>query len=516
VKDHRIAAIVPRGMLRGASANERLDATDLVVAPGFIDIQSHSRSALLYGDSRVVSKVTQGITTEIMGEGSTNAPANRWTMSATGEPTTGQLERSKQFMGPAGFSNWLEAMERRGVTPNIGSFVGATTIRMYAKGMAQGSATAEELDSMRTAVRWAMEGGAFGIASALIYPPGNFASTAELTEIAQAMAPFGGVYITHMRSEADQYLEAIREAIAIGEGADVPVEIYHLKAGGKRNWHKAAQAIALIDSARTQGIDIQANMYPYVAGGTGLTACLPPWASADGKLYENLESQEVRARIREEILRQTTEWENLCGLATPENVLILGLNKPEHERYVGQRLSEIAEHLGKDWIETAMDLILAERQRVGTIYFLMDEENVKLQLRQQWMKFGTDAGGVDPEIARGLTHPRAYGTFPRILGRYVRDEPVLPLEEAIRRMSSAVATRLSIQDRGVLREGLYADVVVFDPATIIDRATFEQPHQLSVGMKYVLVNGVVVVRDGRHTGSLPGMVVRGPGYRGRR
>ncbi len=516
IRGDRIAAIVPRGVLRQARASERIDATGLVVAPGFIDIQSHSRGSFLSGDGRVVSKITQGITTEIMGEGNTNAPANRWTLSPTGEPEPGELERSERFMGPRGFSNWLEAMEGRGVTPNIGSFVGAATIRMYAKGMSQGPASPAELDSMRTAVRWAMEGGALGVASALIYPPGSFASKEELIEINRAAAPYGGVYITHIRSEADRFLEGIREAIEIGQGANVPVEVYHLKAGGKRNWHKAALAIALIDSARAAGIDIQADMYPYVAGGTGLTACLPPWAEADGKLLDNLRDPEIRARIREEIVNQTTDWENLCGLATPENVLILGLEQPENQQYIGKRLADIAELHGKDWIETAMDLLLSEEQRIGTVYFLMDEANVKLQLQQQWMKFGTDAGGVDPDSAEGLTHPRAYGTYPRILGKYVRDERVLSLEDAVRKMSSAVATRLSLHDRGVLREGLLADIVVFDPATIIDRATFEEPHQLSVGMTYVLVNGVTVVRDGEHTGAKPGRVVWGPGYRGRR
>jgi len=516
IRGDRIAAIVPRGVLREASASERIDATGLVVAPGFIDIQSHSRGAFLSGDGRVVSKITQGITTEIMGEGNTNAPANRWTLSPTGEPDAATVERSSRFMGPRGFSNWLEAMEQRGVTPNIGSFVGAATIRMYAKGMSQGQASPAELDSMRTAVRWAMEGGAFGVASALIYPPGSFASEEELIEINRAAAPYGGLYITHIRSEADRFLEGIREAIAIGQGANVPVEIYHLKAGGKRNWHKAALAIALIDSARAAGVDIQADMYPYVAGGTGLTACLPPWAQADGKLLDNLKDPEMRARIRDEVVNQTGDWENLCGLATLENVLILGLEQPENQQYVGKRLAEIAEHRGKDWIETAMDLLISEEQRIGTVYFLMDEANVQLQMQQEWMKFGTDAGGVDPDSAESLTHPRAYGTYPRILGRYVRDERVMSLEEAVRKMSAAVATRLSLHGRGVLREGLCADIVVFDPATIIDRATFEEPHQLSVGMNYVLVNGITVVRDGKHTGAKPGRVVWGPGYRGRR
>ena len=515
VRGDRIAAIVPRGLLSDERAAERIDASGLVVAPGFVDIQSHSRGAFLRGDGRVVSKITQGITTEIMGEGTTNAPANRWTLSATGEPSAEELEQAAPFTGPNGFSNWLEAMEAHGVTPNIGSFVGAATIRVYGKGMAQGEPTSAELDSMRTAVRWAMEGGAFGIASALIYPPGAFASTAQLIEINKAMAPYGGVYITHVRSEADYFLEGLREAIEIGVGANVPVEIYHLKAGGVRNWHKPALAIALIDSARAAGVDIQADMYPYVAGGTGLTACLPPWTAADGLLLDNLRDEETRARVREEIEHQTTQWENLCQLATPENVLILGLEKPENRQYVALRLSEIAARQGKDWIETAMDLILSEEQGIGTIYFLMSESNVALQMRQPWIKFGTDAGGADPDSAEGLTHPRAYGTYPRILGKYVREEQVMPLEEAVRKMSSAVTTRLSIQDRGILREGLYADIVMFDPETIIDRATFENPHQLSVGMQHVLVNGVPVVRNGVHTGAKPGRVVRGPGYIGR-
>lgn len=515
IRGDRIAAIAPPRVLRSARAGQRIDARGLVVAPGFIDIQGQSRGSLLFGDSRLVSKITQGITTEILGEGATNAPVNRWTLSPTGEPTPSQLARNERFMGPDGFRNWLDAMEARGISPNVGSFVGASTIRMYGMGMAQGAARPEALDSMRTAVRWAMEGGAFGLASALIYPPGNFASQAELTEIARAMAPYGGVYITHMRSEADQYLEAIQEAIAIGEGAGVPVEIYHLKAAGRRNWGKAQAAIDLINAARERGIDVQANMYPYVAGGTGLTACFPPWASADGKLLENLADPTSRAALRSEILDQKEDWENLCTLATPEGVLILGLQKPENQHYAGMTLTQIAEAEGKDWIDTAMDLVLSEEQRVGTIYFLMSEDNVKLQLRQPWIKFGTDAGGVDPDSATGLTHPRAYGTFPRILGKYVRDEHVLSLEDAIRKASSAVATRLSLHDRGVLEQGMYADVVVFDPRTIIDRATFEEPHQLSVGMRYVFVNGVAVVSEGVPTGTKPGRVVRGPGYRPR-
>ncbi|MFQ5818060.1 MAG: amidohydrolase family protein [Terriglobia bacterium] len=514
IRGDRIARITPAGLLGDAPARERIDARGLVVAPGFIDIQSHARGAFLTGDGRVISKVTQGITTEILGEGWTNAPANERTLSIAGsvDPETRRL--TQEFTAAHGFNNWLEAMQRHGTSANFGSFLGATTVRMYVKGMAQGAPTADELEAMRTLVRQAMEDGAFGIATALIYPPGNFATTEELVEMAQGMAPYGGVYITHMRSEADQFLKAIDEALEIGRKGGVPVEIYHLKAAGRRNWHKAALAIARINAARAEGQDVGADMYPYTAGGTGLTACLPPWASADGKLFDNLSDPQMRAQIRAEVLNQTTEWENLCTLATPEGVLIVGLDKPENKQFNSKRLAEIAALQGKEWLDAAIDLILSERQRVGTIYFMMTEENVQRQMRQPWIKFGTDAGGFDPESTTELVHPRSYGTYPRILGKYVREERVMPLEEAIRKMTSAVANRLSIRERGLLREGMYADVVVFDANTIGDRASFEKPHQLSVGMRYVFVNGTAVVRDGTHSGATPGRIVRGPGYKG--
>ena len=512
IRGDRIARVTPAGLLREAPARERLDARGMVVAPGFIDIQGQSGGSFLFGDGRDVSKVTQGITTEILGEGGTPAPANERTVGDLARLPGSRQQVVREFMTPNGFARWLEAMERHGISPNVGSFLGASTVREYVKGMALGEPTPAELDTMRAVVRRAMGDGAFGVASALIYPPGNFAGTAELIDIARAMAPYGGVYITHMRSEADQLLEAIDEAIRIGREGSVPVEIYHLKAGGLRNWPKAAQAISKIDSARAAGVDVQANMYPYVAGGTGLSSCLPPWAAADDKLLDNLRDPAMRSRIRAEVLQQATDWENLCQLATPDGVLVLGLLKPEHRAHVGKRLSDIAAALGKDWLETVMDLLLSEEQRIGTIYFMMSEDNVSLQLRQPWIKFGTDAGGADPDSARGLTHPRAYGTYPRILGKYVRDEGVLSLEDAVRKATSAVATRLSIQDRGLLREGFFADVVVFDPAAVADRATFERPHQLSAGVRDVFVNGVSVVRGGRHTGAKPGRVVRGPGY----
>ncbi len=500
LRGDRIARVAPAGTLSQAEAARRIDARNLVVGPGFIDIQGHSREQLLKGDSRVIGKITQGVTTEILGEGTTNAPSRE----------------VPEFDGPDGFDHWLRAMQSHGASINFGSFVGSATIRQYVKGMAQGPPTPEELDLMRRLVRDAMEDGAFGLASALIYPPDNFVATPDLIALGKVIQPYGGVYISHIRSEGDQLFEAIDEAITIGRESGAPVEIYHLKAAGRRNWWKAAGAISRIASARAEGLDVSANMYPYAAAGTGLTAVLPPWASADGKLFDNLADPAMRARIHAEVAHQTTPWESMGQLATPEGILLLGLEKPENKKYAGKRLSEVAAAENKDWLDAAMDLILSERQRISTIYFLMSEDNVRLQLRQPWIKIGTDASGHDPSKADsiGLVHPRSYGTYPRILGKYVRDEHVLPLEDAIRKMSSAVASHLSIRDRGLLREGFFADVVVFDPATVGDRATFEQPHQLSTGILHVLVNGVPVVLDGQPTDAKPGRIVRGPGYRG--
>jgi dihydroorotase/N-acyl-D-amino-acid deacylase len=516
IRGDRIADMTPAGMLADAPARRRVDARGLVVAPGFIDIQGQSGGSFLFGDGRDVSKITQGITTEILGEGSTPAPLNPEYLPEDLPADPDRAAMIRRFAEPHGFRTWLQAMESHGIAPNVGSFVGAATVRVYAKQEAIGDPTPTELDTMRSVVRRAMEDGAMGMASALIYPPGNYATTGELIEEAKAMAPYGGVYITHMRSEADDLLEATDEAIRIGKEGGVPVEIYHLKAAGRANWHKAVEEIAKIDSARAAGLDVQADMYPYTAGGTGLSACFPPAASEGGKLLERLASPGERAKIKEEVLHQTTDWENLCTQAGPEGVLLVGFQKDRNKKWVGKRLDAVAREMGTDWVTAAMDLVLADSSRVGTLFFLMSEDNVKLQLQQPWIKIGTDAGGMDPDTARArgqLAHPRAYGTYPKILGKYVREEHVLPLEDAIRKMTSAVATRLSIPDRGVLRPGLYADIVVFDPETITDRATYEDPHQISVGVKHVFVNGVEVVQDERPTGAKPGRVVWGPGVR---
>ena len=518
IRGGRIARIAPRGLLAGSPATRRIDARGLVVSPGFIDIQGQSGMALTFGDSRLVSKVTQGVTTEILGEGSTPAPVNSHILQSMAGSFTGPRGDTLRriisgFAGEHGFGAWLSAMQSHGGSVNVGSFIGAETIRVYAKGFAEGAPNAAELDTMRAVARNAMRDGAFGFASALIYPPGNFATTEELVEIAKAVAPFGGLYITHMRSEADRFLEAIDEAMRIGREGGIPVEIFHLKAAGVRNWPKAADAVAKIDYARSSGLDVSADMYPYVAGGTGLAACAPPWASANDKLLDNLRDSTTRRRILAEMNEERTSWENLCSLATPNGVMLVGFRQESLKKYEGRRLGEIAQDMKKSWADAVADIVLAEEGGPGMLVFLMSEENVAMQLRQPWMKIGTDASGSDPDSARGLTHPRSYGTYPRILGRYVREQRVLSLEEAVRKMSSAVATRLSIHDRGLLAEGMMADIAVWDPATIIDRATFTQPHQIADGMKHVFVNGVQVLDNGRHTGAKPGRIIRGPGYR---
>jgi N-acyl-D-amino-acid deacylase len=508
IRGDRIAKIVRRGAEPPMVARRRIDATGMVVAPGFIDIQASGN--YVSGDGRDVSKVTQGITTEIFGEASTGAPISELSI-ANASPAA--AANARRFMGPHGFDAWLRAMESHGISPNVGSFVGASTLRQFGMGMHMGVAPKDALDAMRTAMRNAMEDGAFGLGTALIYPPGNYASTEELIEIAKSMAPYGGIYITHMRSEADKVLEGMDEAIRIGKEGGVPVEIYHLKAAGVGNWSKEVAMIAKIDSARATGFDVQANMYPYTAGGTGLAACLPPFASADGKLYANLSDETQRARIRAEVAHPTTFWESLCEQSTPQGVLLTALRSPANQKWSGKRLADVMAGTGKDWLETVMELLRTEGRDIGTIYFLMNEDNIRLQLKQPWMKFGTDAGGTDPDSTRSLVHPRSYGTFPRILGKYVRDEHVIPLEDAIRKMTSAVATRLLIGDRGLLRPGMYADVVVFDPEHIQENSTYEKPLQLSTGMHEVFINGVEVVHDGRHTGAKPGRIVRGPGWR---
>ena len=512
LRGERIAIIAPVGTLADARAGKRIDAKGMVVAPGFIDIQGQSDEQLLTGDGRVISKVTQGVTTEILGEGDTPAPVNDKILATFEASDTSGIRVAKQFMGDRGFGAWLDAMQKHGNSINVGSFIGAGTIRAYANGQAQGAPTTAQLDTMRRVTRDAMKDGAFGVASALIYPPGNYAGTHELSEIAKAIAPYHGVYISHIRSEGDSLLEAVDEALAIGNAGGVPVEIYHLKAAGHRAWAKAGEMVAKIDSARVAGQDVGATMYPYTASGNGLASCVPPWAAENGKLLDNLKNPEARARIVSEAMDSTPGKPSYCQESGPGPIMVVGLlSTPSLAKYEGWRLDKIADDMHKSWGEAMADVVLTSGGRAGKVTFSMTDENVAMQLRRPWVVIGTDAEGFDPESAKGLTHPRAYGSYPRLLGKYVREEHVLTLEDAIRKFSSGVAERLSIPDRGLLRAGMYADVVVFDPNTIIDRATYEKPHQLSVGMREVFVNGVEVLRDGVHTGAKPGRALRGVG-----
>ncbi|MEJ2538430.1 MAG: D-aminoacylase [Gemmatimonadota bacterium] len=468
----RIAAILPPGLADRALAREVLDVSGTVVAPGFIDLNGQGDEGLLRD-----------------GDETERRRRNEWTR----------------------FGAWLEEMEAGGVSVNVGSFIGGTTVRRYAMGLREGRPDPVELDTMRAVTRRAMEEGALGVATALIYPPGAYAGTDELVAVAREVARHGGIYISHIRSESSGLLTALAEAVEIGSRSGAPVEIYHLKAAGVDNWALQDQAIDLIDRARARGVDIQAAMYPYTAASTSLQACLPPWTSADGLLQENLRNPDTRARIIAEMSAPPEGWENWCALSTPAGAMMVGLSSANRE-LTGHTLAELAEMRGTPWAEAVLDL-LVEEGNVGMVYFAMSEENVEELLTLPWMKFGSDSGVHDPKNATGMTHPRGYGTYPRILGRYVRDEGVLPLEEAVRKMTSAVADRVGLEARGLLREGWYADVVVFDPATIAEVATFTEPHQLSRGVRHLFVNGEGVIREGRFTGASPGRFLRGPGAR---
>ena len=507
-----VLGVVPPGRIPAEAAREVVDAAEKVICPGFIDILSHSHIPLMH-DPRALSKITQGVTTEIMGEGWTPAPVG----GHIKDPFVDRSQKERALIGDwverargwTRLRDWLEAMVERGVSPNIGSFLGGGTLREYAKGQEMGTPTSGELETMRRVMAGAMEDGAFGVSYALIYPPDTYTSTAELVEVAKVVGRYGGIYVTHLRSEGDHLLEAIDEAVEIGQRSSLPVEIYHLKATGNHNWHKMPQAIARIQAARAAGVDVTADMYPYAASGTGLDSVLPPWVAEGGTYFERLADPAVQERIRGEVLAPSGEWEALAHGIGPEGVMPIGFEQPENVQYAGKRLSEIATMRGQHWLDAVIELLLSERHRIFTIYFGMDETNVALGLRQPWVKISTDAGGVDPAWAKDLgpTHPRVYGTYPRVLAKYVREEKLLTLEDAIRKMSGSVAERLGLHERGLLRPGCYADVVLLDAETVADRASFEDAHQLSKGIRDVWVNGTRVVRDGQHTGATPGQVV---------
>ena len=517
IRGDRIAVIAPRGALANAAAKERIDAKGMVVSPGFIDIQAHSWTPLLVGDGRVVGKVAQGVTSEILGEATTPAPSNGNVDSLYLGNDTDQRKMAAQVKGfrdPSGFGKWLDAMERHGISVNAGSYLGAATVRAYAMGQHEGVPNAAQLDTMRSVVQHSMADGAFGISSALIYPPGSFAGTDELIAMAKAMAPFHGTYITHMRSEESKLLDAMDEAIRIGREGGVPVVIYHFKASGRVNWPLAKPAIAKIDSVRAAGQDVKATMYPYPASGNNLSSCIPSWVHADGKLIDNLKNPALRARIRAEMVAMTPDAPVYCQHNPPEAYQIAGFEKPEWQKFQGKRLNVIAAGLGKDWVDAIVELTIGEDNRLGKVTFGMSDENVAAMIARPWVVIGSDAGGYDPDSSKALVHPRSYGTFARVLGKYVRTDHVLTLEDAVRKMTWSTAQILGLRDRGLVKEGMLADLVVFDPATVSDPATFDQPHQLAIGVRHVFVNGVAVWKDGHHTGAKPGRALRGAGWTG--
>jgi N-acyl-D-amino-acid deacylase len=457
------------------------------------------------------------VTLEVFGEGESMGPLTP-EMKRVAKEAQGDIKYDITWTT---LDEYLESLTRRGISPNVASFIGATTVRVHEVGYADRPPTADELSRMQALVRQAMEEGALGVGSALIYAPAFYAKTDELIALARAAAPYGGMYISHMRSEGNRLLESVDELLRIAREGGVPAEIYHLKAAGAANWPKLERVIAKVDSARRAGGKITANMYTYTAGATGLDASMPPWVQEGGyQAWANrLKDPAIRARVAREMRTPTNEWENLLlGAGSPERVLLVAFKADSLKYLTGKTLAEVARMRGTSPEETAMDLVIADGSRVGTVYFLMSEDNVRREAALPWVSLGSDEGAPAPEgvFLKSNPHPRAYGNFARFLGKYVRDEHVTSLPEAVRRLSALPAENLKLHRRGMVRPGYYADVVVFDPARIQDHATFDKPHQLATGVVHVFVNGTQVLKDGEHTGAKPGRVVRGPGYKGAR
>jgi N-acyl-D-amino-acid deacylase len=510
IKNDTIAFI---GNLSDASAKNEVDAKENAVAPGFINMLSWATESLIE-DGRSQSDIRQGVTLEVMGEG--------WSM---GPLSASMKEREQNSQGDIKYKiewntlgEYLNFLEKKGISCNVASFVGATTIRDFVIGEDNRDPTSVELDSMKLLVRQAMEEGAMGVGTSLIYPPAFFAKTEELIELCKEASKYGGSYISHMRSEGNKFYEAVEELITIAQKANVHGEIYHLKAGGKNNWVKMDSVIRRVERARSEGISVGANMYTYIAGATGMTAAFPPSLQDGGfgKLRNRLMDPKIREKMKKAMNTNAANWENLYyGAGGAEHVLMLGFKQDSLKKYTGKTLAEVAKIRGKSPEETAMDLIVQDSTRVGVAYFLMSEENIKKQLAIPWVSFGSDEGSYTNEgiFLKSNAHPRAYGTFARVLGKYCRDEKLISLHEAIRKLAKLPATNLKIQKRGELKPGNYADIVIFDPAKVKDNATFEKPHQYSEGMIHVFVNGVQVLKDGEHTGAKPGRFVKGPGWK---
>ena len=507
----RGARIAGLGDFSKASAPTIINAKGFAVAPGFINMLSWSTESLIQ-DGRSQSEIRQGVTTEIMGEGESMGPVN----DRVREHMLREQKDIKYDVKWNTLAEYLQDLEKRGISCNVASFLGATTIREYVIGFDDRAPTPEELDQMRDLVRGEMEAGALGIGTSLIYPPAFYAKTDELIELCKVAAKYQGKYISHMRSEGNQLLEGMDELSRIAREADIPAEVYHIKAAGRKNWGKIDSLLSRIESARKDGLNIRANMYTYTAAGTGLDACLPPWTEEGGypALFKRLRDSATRAKIAAEVKIDSDKWENLyLAAGSPDKILLVGFKSERLKPLTGKSLAEVAKIRGKDPIETIMDLIAEDESRIDSIYFLMSEENVKKEIRKPWISFGSDEASQAPEgmFLKSNPHPRAYGCFARVLGKYVRDEKVITLQQAIRKLSGLPATNLGLDHRGFLKEGMFADVVVFDPATIADRATFDKPHQYAVGVKHVFVNGVQVIKDGEHTDAKPGRALWGPG-----
>lgn len=509
IEDDRIAAIGPLEM----DADLVIDAEGLAVAPGFINMLSWANDTLIE-DGRSQSDIRQGVTLEVLGEGSSMGPLNEM-MKKDMLESQGDIKFDIKWTT---LGEYLEYLERKGVSTNVTSFVGAATVRIHTIGYQDRAPTSKELQQMRQLVAQAMREGAVGVSSALIYAPGVYAETDELIALAEVAGQYGGMYISHLRSEGNNLLEALDELITTARKANVAAELYHMKAAGKANWHKLDAMIEKIEKARAEGLKITADMYNYTAGATGLDAAMPPWVQVGGHYawVARLKDPGIRRRVLKEMATPTNEWENLYLLAgSPENVLLVGFKNEKLRHLTGKTLGQVAKLRGKSPEETAIDLVIEDDSRVSTVYFLMSEENVKKQIKLPWVSFCSDAGSLAPEgvFLKSSTHPRAYGSFARLLGKYVRQEKVTTLAEAVRGLSSLPAENLKIEKRGKLEKGYYADIVVFDPDEISDHATYEKPHQYATGMVHVFVNGKQVLKDGEHTGAKPGRFVRGPGWK---
>ncbi len=505
-----IAAI---GNLQKAKGTLEIDATGLVVAPGFINMLSWANESLIE-DGKSQSDIRQGVTLEVFGEGWSMGPLTEDSKKAMKDMGDGNIKYDVSWNT---LGEYLEFLEKKGVAPNVASFVGATTLRINTVGFENRAPTAQEMEDMKSMVRTAMEEGAMGIGSSLIYAPAFYANTDELIELCKVASEYDGMYISHMRSEGNRFLESLDELIEIADKANIRAEVYHLKQAGKDNWNKLEPAIAKIDSARSAGLHITTDMYNYTAASTGLDAAMPPWVQEGGfeKWRERLQDPAIRKKVAIEMATPTSAWENLMlATASYDDILFVGFKNDSLKYLTGKSLAEVAKMRNTSPQETAMDLVVQDGSRIGTVYFLMSEDNVKKQIALPYMSFGSDSKSMSPEgvFLEMSTHPRAYGNVARLLGKYVRDEKVITLEEAIHKLTGLPASNLKIKKRGLLKEGYYGDLALFNAAAIQDHATFDKPQQYATGMEHVFVNGTQVLKNGEPTGALPGRVVRGPGY----